>query len=53
LSEYNTPVLRCCVTQRVIFAEAAAKGCAVYEVDAQGPAAKDIDNLVNEIKEFS
>ncbi|WP_339057744.1 ParA family partition ATPase [Candidatus Regiella endosymbiont of Tuberolachnus salignus] len=53
LSEYNTPVLRGCVTQRVIFAEAAAKGCAVYEMDAQGPAAKEIDNLVNEIKEFT
>ncbi|GFN47236.1 ParA family partition ATPase [Candidatus Regiella insecticola] len=53
LSEYNTPVLRSCVTQRVIFAEAAAKGCAVYEMDAQGPAAKEIDNLVNEIKEFT
>ncbi|AWK15570.1 ParA family partition ATPase (plasmid) [Candidatus Fukatsuia symbiotica] len=52
LSEYNTPVLRGCVTQRVIFAEAAAKGCAVYEIDPQGPAAKEIDNLVNEIKEF-
>lgn len=40
------------MTQRVIFAEAAAQGKAVFEIEAEGLAAKEIDGLVKEILEY-
>lgn len=49
LSTYLTPVLSSSITQRVIFAEAAAVGKAVFELEPNGNAAKEIAILVNEI----
>jgi len=51
LAAYSVPVMAACVTQRVIFAEAASQGKAVYEVDPNGPAAAEIESVVNEIRE--
>ena len=52
LATYETIVFDASVTQRVIFAEAAAQGKAVFEIEAEGLAAKEIDSLVNEILEY-
>lgn len=52
LATYETTVFDASVTQRVIFAEAAAQGKAVFEIVAEGLAAKEIDGLVKEILEY-
>jgi chromosome partitioning protein len=52
LATYNTKVLESTVTQRVIFAEAAAVGKAVFEIDSNGSAASEITALVHEILEL-
>lgn len=52
LATYETTVFDASVTQRVIFAEAAAQGKAVFEIEAEGLAAKEIDGLVKEILEY-
>ncbi|EJF82342.1 hypothetical protein MCU_01545 [Bartonella elizabethae Re6043vi] len=52
LGIYPVHVLSSSVAQRVIFAEAAAQGKAVYEVDKQGPAAAEIEAVAAEIKEL-
>lgn len=52
LATYNTKVLDSTVTQRVIFAEAAAVGKAVFEIDSNGSAANEIAALVHEILEL-
>lgn len=49
LASYSLPVLDTAVTQRVIYAEAAAQGRAVFEVDAEGPAQAEIEALVAEL----
>ncbi|BEM51310.1 cobyrinic acid a,c-diamide synthase (plasmid) [Serratia marcescens] len=51
LSTYETPVLQATVSQRVIFAEAAAVGKAVFELEPDSAASKEIGALVNEILE--
>ncbi|WP_338584831.1 ParA family partition ATPase [Erwinia aphidicola] len=51
LSTYETPVLEATVSQRVIFAEAAAVGKAVFELEPDSAASKEIRALVNEILE--
>lgn len=53
LAAYPVPVLAATVTQRVIYAEAAAQGKAVFEIDAQGPATAEIDALVSQLLEFA
>ncbi|QEE09681.1 AAA family ATPase [Bartonella kosoyi] len=53
LGIYPVHVLSSSVAQRVIFAEAAAQGKAVYEVDQQGPAAVEIEAVAAEIKELT
>ncbi|EJF84982.1 ParA family partition ATPase [Bartonella rattimassiliensis] len=53
LGIYPVHVLSSSVAQRVIFAESAAQGKAVYEVDQQGPAAAEIEAVAAEIKEFA
>ncbi|WP_208436150.1 ParA family partition ATPase [Bartonella phoceensis] len=53
LAVYPVHVLSASVAQRVIFAEAAAQGKAVYEVDKQGPAAAEIEAVAAEIKELA
>ncbi|WP_212112782.1 ParA family partition ATPase [Bartonella queenslandensis] len=53
LGIYPVHVLSSSVAQRVIFAEAAAQGRAVYEIDKQGPAAAEIEAVAAEIKELA
>lgn len=52
LAAYPVPVLTASVTQRVVFAEAAAQGLAVHEVDGKGPATVEIDAVVVELLEL-
>lgn len=49
LAAYPVPVLRSFVTQRVIFAEAVARGQAVFEVDVDGPAGTEIAAVAAEL----
>lgn len=49
LSDYQIPPLQASVTQRVIFAEAAAEGRAVHEVLPNGPAASEIEAVTREV----
>ncbi|WP_332060713.1 ParA family partition ATPase [Bartonella sp. CB74] len=53
LAVYPVHVLSASIAQRVIFAEAAAQGKAVYEIDQQGPAAAEIEAVAAEIKELA
>lgn len=53
LSSYPIPVMKASVTQRVIFAEAAARGQAVHEIEPAGAAAGEIEAVVAELKEFA
>ena len=49
LAGYNLPVLKAFISQRVAFAESAATGSTVLETDRNGPAAKEVMALVNEL----
>ncbi|NJN38713.1 MAG: AAA family ATPase [Acaryochloridaceae cyanobacterium CSU_3_4] len=51
LSGYSIPVLRSQICQRVSFAESAASGQTVMELDPNGQAAQEINVLVNELLE--
>lgn len=51
LSAYAVPTYASTVTQRVVFAEAAAQGLAVHEVDADSPATQEIAAVAKELKE--
>jgi chromosome partitioning protein len=53
LAAYPIHVLASTVTQRVIYAEAAAQGKAIFEVDAEGPATVEIEALVAELMEYA
>lgn len=53
LAAYPIPVLTSAVTQRVIYAEAAAQGKAVFEIDPHGPATAEIAALVAELMEYA
>ena len=53
LAAYPVPVLEATITQRVVFAEAAAQGKAVHEIDAEGPAAAEIEAVVAELMEVA
>ena len=52
LSEYPLPVLKSQISQRVGFAESAARGLTVLEIEPQGMASKEILALVNELLEM-
>jgi len=52
LAEYNLPVLRSHVCQRVGFAETAAAGRTVLETGADNQASQEIEALTNEIMEL-
>jgi chromosome partitioning protein len=49
LSGYDLPVLKSAVAQRVIFAESAAQGKAIFEVDANSAGVSEIEAVVNEL----
>ena len=53
LSAYPVHVLEAFVTQRVVFAEAAAQGRAVYEIDPHGSAATEIQAVLTELMEYT
>lgn len=53
LAGYAVPVLTASITQRVVFAEAAAQGRAVHEIDRDGPAAAEIEAVRAELAEVS
>lgn len=53
INSYPLPVLKCSVTQRVVFAEAAVQGRAVHELGEAGPAAIEIDSVRKELMEFA
>ena len=52
LSSYPVHVLNASVTQRVVFAEAAARGQAVYEIDPKGSAAEEVQAVLAELVEY-
>lgn len=51
LTAFNIPTLAAQISQRVVFAEAAASGQTALEFEPHGKAAKEIVDLVNEITE--
>lgn len=53
LAAYPVPALAASVTQRVVFAEAVAQGQAVHELNAEGPAAVEIEAVRKELMEFA
>jgi chromosome partitioning protein len=53
LAVYPVPLLAASITQRVVFAEAAAQGLAVHEVDLEGPATAEIEAVMAELMEFT
>ena len=53
LAAYPVPALAASVTQRVVFAEAVARGQAVHEIDAEGPAAAEIEAVTAELMELA
>lgn len=52
LSGYNLAVLNATIVQRVIFAESAAQGKAIFEVDKESPAVGEIEAVVQELMSF-
>lgn len=52
LGAYDIPTLKTAITQRVIFAEAAATGLALFEADPNSPAVAEIEKLTNELLEM-
>ena len=53
LKEYDLPVLRSQICQRVSFAECAAKGLTVIETEPDSLASKEIKSLVKEVLEMA
>lgn len=52
LGGYDLRVLEASVCQRVAFAESAAQGLTVMDIDPEGSAAKEIENLTRELLEM-
>lgn len=53
LAAYPVHVLEASVTQRVVFAEAAAQGQAIFEIDAGSPAVAEIEAVATELMEYA
>jgi len=53
LATYKVHVLDASVAQRVVFAEAAAQGQAIFEIDPTGPAVAEIEAVTNELLEYA
>ena len=49
LSDYDLPVLKTSITQRVIYPTSASIGSSVLDEEPAGEASKEINNLINEI----
>ena len=52
LSAYPVPVLASALAQRVVFAEAAAQGRAVHELDPEGVAAVEVRAVLTDLMEY-
>lgn len=52
LKGYELPVLKTAIGQRVVFAEAVNKGKLVREIDAESPAAREIQEITADIVEM-
>lgn len=53
LAAYPVHVLQASVAQRVVFAEAAAQGQAIFEIDPNGLAVAEIDAVAAELMEYA
>ena len=53
LADHDPPVLRTAIGQRVIYADAAQSGRLAFEIDDDGPAAREIAALVTELERIS
>ena len=53
LAAYPVHVLDSSVAQRVVFAEAAAQGQAIFEIDPTGPAVAEIEAVAAELMEYA
>lgn len=53
LADHDPPVLRNTIGQRVIYADAAQSGRLAFEIDDDGPAAREIAALVSEIERIA
>lgn len=51
LAAYPVPLLKASITQRVLFAEAAGQGKAVFEVEPDGSAAAEVQAVLDELME--
>ncbi|MDE2252716.1 MAG: AAA family ATPase [Betaproteobacteria bacterium] len=49
LATYSPPVLDAAICQRIVFAESAAQGLASFESEPDGPAAREVEALREEI----
>lgn len=52
LSAYSVPALQSAITQRVVYAEAAAQGLAVSELDGRSAASQEIETFAKEVMEL-
>jgi chromosome partitioning protein len=52
LSEYDLPVLKSQVCQRVSFAESAGRGQTVLEIESESLASQEIEALTTEVLEL-
>ena len=52
LSEYPLPVLKSAICQRVAFAESAAQGLTVFDLDPGMPASQEVSAFANEVQEL-
>lgn len=53
LAAYPLPVFQASITQRVVFAEAAAQGLAVHEMEKAGSASSEVESVTAELLEFA
>lgn len=53
LAAYPIHVLKASVAQRVVFAEAAAQGQAIFEIDPTGPAVVEMEAVAAELLEYA
>ena len=53
LAAYPVHVLNASVAQRVVFAEAAAQGQAIFEIDPIGPAVAEMEAVTAELMEYA
>ena len=50
LKDMDMRVCKAQISQRVLFAESAAQGCTIFDIEPNGKAANEIKNLVKELK---